>query len=120
MRATAVRQGRCCFRSRIRKGAKVKMRWVRLAALVAMMMVATGCKSLCCSTAARTKSPWQNLEQIQCAYDDINTNKPTATDLRRLGFDPYADANIKVLNYLDIMQRFLVNPSIRKEDLPPG
>jgi hypothetical protein len=34
-----------------------------------------------------------------------------------LGFDPTTNPNIKTLTYVDIIQLFLPNPSIRKEDL---
>ena len=39
-------------------------------------------------------------------------------ELRTLGFDPYANPNVRILNYLDIQNRFLPNQSVRWEDLP--
>lgn len=39
---------------------------------------------------------------------------------KRLGFDPFSIPNVKILTYLDIIQRFIFNPSIKKEDLDEG
>jgi hypothetical protein len=92
--------------------------WLRLVWLVVALPAVTGCKSLFPAVDHRTKSPWQNMEEVQCAYDEVVPKETQARELRHLGFDPYTNPNVKVLNYLDIMQRFLINPSIRKEDLP--
>jgi hypothetical protein len=38
-------------------------------------------------------------------------------ELAGLGFDPDANPNVKILTYLDLIERFMPNPSITKEDL---
>ena len=51
------------------------------------------------------------------AYQKIQLHQTTTEDLRELGFDPYSTPNVKILSYLDLIQRFMPNNSIRPEDL---
>jgi len=64
--------------------------------------------------------PWKNYDEVKTAFDTIEINKTTREDLKRIFFDPKTQPNISIMSYLDVMQRFLVNPSIRKEDLDVG
>jgi hypothetical protein len=51
----------------------------------------------------------------------INIDKGTTTaELHSFGFDPLGSPNLKILTYLDIVQRFMFNPQIKKEDLDEG
>ena len=40
--------------------------------------------------------------------------------MQEIGFNPQVTSNIKILNYLDIMDRFMPNQSITKKDLADG
>src|SRR3990172_8102823 len=79
-----------------------------------------GCGSLLPSSRIELESPWHSYEEAIISFDKIIVNKTTAEELRGLGFDPFSTPNVKVLTYLDVMNRFMPNPSIRKEDLPEG
>jgi hypothetical protein len=46
-------------------------------------------------------------------------HKTTVADLKGLGFDPVATPNVKILTYLDLINRFIPNNSIRMQDLQP-
>ncbi|MBI4698465.1 MAG: hypothetical protein HY758_06020 [Nitrospirae bacterium] len=54
------------------------------------------------------------------AFEKIIPYKTTTEELRQLGFDPFSTPNIRILTYLDIIQHFMFNPSIKKEDLDNG
>ncbi len=54
------------------------------------------------------------------AFENIAPLKTSTEELKKLGFDPYSTPNIKILTYLDIIQLFMFNPSIKKEDLDEG
>jgi hypothetical protein len=41
-------------------------------------------------------------------------------DMKKLGFDPFLLPNIRVMNVTEVINLFLPNPSIKKEDLDPG
>ena len=66
------------------------------------------------------ESPWKNFEQAKNAYNLVISNYTTNDELKELGFDPYKTPNVKILTYLDIVQRFIPSPSIHIEDLDPG
>ena len=78
----------------------------------------TGCKNLFPSGTVNTVCRWESFEKAQADFDQIVLYATTVADLKKIGYDPAATPNVKLLTYLDILQRFLVNPSIRKEDMP--
>ena len=86
---------------------------------LALVLTTTGCKSLFVSSGARTRTPWHSFEEAQTAYDKVVPHKTTLTELKGLGFDPFTTPNIKVLTYLDLIQRFIPNSSITFDDLQP-
>jgi len=69
------------------------------------------------SSSQRTRTTWQNFEQAQSAYDRVVPHKTTITELKTMGFDPHQTPNVKILTYLDIIQRFIPNASITLNDL---
>jgi hypothetical protein len=86
---------------------------------LALVLTTTGCKSLFSSTSQRSRTPWQTFDDAQTAYDKVIPHKTTVTELKSLGFDPLATPNIKILTYLDLIQRFIPNASITLQDLQP-
>jgi len=78
----------------------------------------TGCATLLTTSDTQTKSAWNSIDEAQRAFGDIAPGESTLSELKCLGFDPYASPNFKVLNYLDVMDRFLMNPSIKRNELP--
>ncbi len=77
-----------------------------------------------CSTLPRgshvVTSPWKSYDDVKVAFDSIELNKTTKEDLKTLYFDPLTQPNIAIMSHLAVMQRFLVNPSIKLEDLDEG
>ena len=67
----------------------------------------------------RTRTPWTNFMEAQAAFDKVKPHVTTVGDLRELGFDPHTTPNVKILTYLDLINRFIPNNSITKADLPP-
>ncbi len=66
------------------------------------------------------KSPWNSFAEVKAAYDKISLHETNTNDLQELGFDPYSTPNVKILSYLDIIDRFSPNNLVRQEDLPPS
>ena len=93
---------------------KIWMLWLVVLALVSLT---TGCKSLFPSEDQRTKTAWTNFYEAEDAFDKIIPHQTTVADLKQMGFDPHTASNVKILNYLDIIERFIPNQSITKEDL---
>lgn len=65
-------------------------------------------------------SPWETFEQAKAAFDNIIVHETTREELTALHFDPFKTPNIEILTYLDIIQRFMPNSSITKEDIDAG
>ena len=86
---------------------------------LALVSTTTGCKSLFSSSAQRTRTPWQNFDEAQTSYEKVVPHKTTISELKELGFDPNTTPNIKILTYLDLIQRFIPNSSITLNDLQP-
>ncbi len=86
---------------------------------LALVITTTGCKSLFSSTSQRARTPWQNFEEAETAFDKIVPHKTTVPELKVMGFDPLTTPNIKILTYLDLIQRFIPNSSITMADLQP-
>lgn len=86
---------------------------------LALVLTTTGCKSLFSSTSQRSRTPWHNFEEAQNAYDKVIPHKTTLTELKTMGFDPMTTPNVKILTYLDLIQRFIPNSSITLQDLQP-
>ncbi len=86
----------------------------------ASLLIFAGCASLLPTSKTTVESPWQNFDDARTAYEKIIPRKTTVDDLRKLGFDPTITPNIRIMNTTDIINLFLPNPSIKKEDLDPG
>jgi hypothetical protein len=86
---------------------------------LALVLTTTGCKSLFSSTSQRSRTPWQNFEEAQSAFDKVVPHKTTLSELKTMGFDPMTTPNVKILTYLDLIQRFIPNASITFDDLQP-
>lgn len=93
----------------------------RLFLVVAAVFTAIGCGSMLPSAkeTARTQL-WGTFDEAKEAFEQITPYKTSSDDLRKLGFDTTSTSNLKILTYLDIIQRFMFNPSIKKEDLDKG
>jgi hypothetical protein len=88
--------------------------------LMATLVLPTiGCKSLFTSENHRSVTQWESFDAAESAFNKIVPHQTRVEDLKVLGFDPHVTPNIKILNYLDIIERFIPNSSISKEDLHP-
>lgn len=65
-------------------------------------------------------TPWNSFGEAKKAFDKITPYQTKKNELEELGFDPKVTPNIKILNYLDIIERFMPNQSITIEDLALG
>lgn len=87
------------------------------AAAVLAVLVLTACSSLLPRGKQTTESPWKSFDLAKAAYERIEPNKTTTSELKELGYDPFSGANIKILNYMDIQKNFIYS---RKEELDAG
>jgi hypothetical protein len=95
------------------------MNYSAMCLLFLALVTTTGCRSLLPREAKRPRTPWQSFNEAQAAFDKIIPHKTTISELKGLGFDPVATPNVKILTYLDLINRFLPNNSITLKDLQP-
>ncbi len=87
--------------------------------MIAVVLNTIGCSNLLPTVEQTTESKWKSYEETKQSFDKIAPGKTTIGELNDLGFDPFVNPNIKLLNYLDIIQIFIPNESIRMTDLHP-
>ncbi len=87
--------------------------------LVALVSITTGCKSMFPSDGSRPRTNWESFDDAQAAFDKVIPHQTTVAELKEMGFDPHTTPNVKILTYLDLIERFLPNNSISKDDLHP-
>jgi len=82
-----------------------------------LVLFTSGCSSLLPRSHTLTKSKWDSYAEAGAAFERIILGETTTNDLGRLGLHPAENPNVKILTYLDLIQRFMPNQSITKEDL---
>jgi hypothetical protein len=87
---------------------------------VALLVLAAGCSSLLPTSKEVTASPWQSYQDAQDTFDKIIPGQTTIADLRQMSLDPARNANIAILNYADVMRKFMLNQSFSINDLDNG
>ncbi len=93
---------------------------IGVALLAALHISLSACSNALPRSERTMRSPWDSFEEAMTAYEKIIPYETTKEDLKALGYDPYSTPNVKILSYLDVIQRFMPNNSIKQEDLDPG
>jgi len=91
----------------------------RSVALV-LLLALPGCASLLPRSKENTASPWQTYTEAQQTFDKIIPGETTFVELKELQLDPQKSPNIAILNYSDVLRRFVPNASISIADLDVG
>ena len=79
-----------------------------------------GCSSLLPKGETETEGPWQTFWEAQQTFDKIIPHQTTIDDLKQLNLEPSSNPNVTILNYSDVLRRFIPSPSINAHDLDPG
>jgi hypothetical protein len=88
--------------------------------LLLTVLLLMGCTSLLPQSKNVTHSPWQSYREAQQTFDRIVPGQTTEAELKELSLDPAAMPNIAILNYSDVLRRFLLNQSVTMSDLDRG
>ena len=91
-----------------------------LTGCLVLWLLASGCTSLLPRSQEITASPWQTYREAQQTFDRIVPGKTTTAELRDLALDPENMPNIAILNYSDVLRRFMLNQSVTLSDLDHG
>lgn len=85
-----------------------------------LALLAFACTSLLPRGTSVTASPWAEYADARAAFDKIEPMKTTTEELKVLGFDAMSGVNVTLLNYTDVITRFIPSPVIAREDLEDG
>ena len=88
--------------------------------MCSLLALTAGCSSMLPNSKSVTQSPWASYRDAQLTFDKIIPGQTTNGELRDLQLDPEANPNIAILNYSDVLTRFVPNASIRMDDLDAG
>lgn len=98
--------------------------WLSNVALGALSVLLTislaGCETLLPHGQTATRGAWPDYETAHAAIERIVPHQTRRAELAASGIDPFTNPAITILNYSDIVQRFAVSATIRREDLDPG
>src|SRR6185503_18154631 len=89
-------------------------------AISLLLTLASGCSWLLPRSQESTSSSWQTYQEAQLAFDRLVPGETTAVELREMSLDPSTNPNITILNYTDVLRRFLLSQSISVNDLDEG
>lgn len=92
-------------------------RWLIAATLTVGL---SGCGALLPKGETVTEGPWQDFWEAQRTFDQILPHKTDVAALRELKLDPTSNQNVTILNYSDVLRRFIPSPTINMLDLDPG
>jgi hypothetical protein len=88
--------------------------------IAAVVVTITACSTLLPRSETITDSPWQSFEEAQQVFDQIIIHKTTVADLKPLKLDPASNPNVTILNYSDVLRRFIPAPSVDASSLDAG
>ena len=88
--------------------------------VVLALVTLSGCMALLPRSESGAKSQWANFDS---ATQNFNRIKPYETDksqLAALGMDPVSNPNVTILNYSDVIRRFIPSSAVASENLDRG
>jgi hypothetical protein len=87
--------------------------------LVVVAILTAGCASLLPKAKSESEAPWKTFDEVKSTFDSIEPGRTTLTEIRQMGFDPYANKNVTVLHFSDVLNKYAPNV-VRDEYLEPG
>lgn len=114
---TFTRRGWACSKSPRRKDAPA---WLYRFASAVLVFLAAGCAALLPRGQTETRESWPDYESAHAAIARIIPQQTRQADLAAAGIDPFKNPAVSILNYSDIVQRFAVSATVRREELDSG
>lgn len=90
------------------------------AVFLAASLALAGCTSMLPSSSSVSPSPFKSFEAAQAALDKTVPYQTTVEELKALGFDPQASANVTVIPYPEIVSRLAPYSGVALDALDPG
>lgn len=92
----------------------------RLCALLATATLLAGCAELLPKAHSEVHSPWGSFDEARAAFERIQPERTTTSELRAQGIDPFTSTNVQLLTYSDILLKFPLANGWSRDALDPG
>jgi hypothetical protein len=89
-------------------------------AIIFLTWCVGGCGALLPKGETVTEGPWQTFWDAQQTFDKIIPHETKVEGLQQFKLDPASNPNVTILNYSDVLRRFIPSPTINMLDLDPG
>lgn len=93
---------------------------LRGAALPLAVLAMAGCAQMLPTARSEVSSPWHSFDDAKKAIERIEPGRTTTAELGAQGIDPYANPNVQLLTYSDIVLRFPTNGTLGAGKLDHG
>lgn len=103
-----------------KKSSNMKFRNMKSLISAVFCVSLVGCNSMLPRGNYAVEGPWKSFEEAQQTFDKITPYQTRVADLKGLGLDPTSIPNITLLNYSDVLTRFVPSPSINSDELDTG
>jgi len=84
------------------------------------LAVLTGCSSLLPDAKNSVQGPWKSFEEARATFAQIIPNQTTLAQLHAMDLDPRKNPNITLLNYSDVIRRFVPPSGVDGYQLDPA
>ena len=101
-------------------GGSTASRSLRIAAWMTLTMWMSACSTLLPEGKGEVEGPWQSYAEAEQVFKKIVPHQTSVADLKRLKLDPLSNPNISILNYSDVLRRFVPSASIDTAQLESG
>ena len=88
--------------------------------IVFALVMLSGCIALLPRSESGAKSQWANFDTATQNFNRIKPYETDKTQLVALGMDPVSNPNITILNYSDVIRRFIPSSAVATESLDRG
>jgi hypothetical protein len=87
---------------------------------LSISLALSGCAALLPQSQSGGTSKWETFGAAKSSFNTIVPYTTTKQDLAALGLDPITNANITILNYSDVIRRFIPSSAISADNLDRG
>lgn len=95
------------FRASVRRSGVRSLSCSVPSLFLACTFLLAGCAAFLPDGRNTVDGPWKSFEEAQQSFDRIEPYRTTVAELKELNLDPSQNPNITVLNYSDVIRRFV-------------
>ena len=99
---------------------EVRRDWLLVWLVGYLALFVSACSTLLPEGTGLVDSPWQSYADAEQTFKGIIPYQTSVDDLKRLKLDPLSNPNISILNYSDVLRRFVPSTSINTNELDSG